>query len=479
MAFVGFALLLEALCGQRPWRAFVIGTVWGLAFFLPHLWWAYEATAAVPWILLSASQALFIGAFGALWSLVTRRGTGVAWRHAAGAATIWTAVEALRGVWPFGGFTWGSIAFSQTPGPLLRIASLGGIVGVTFVATLAGALLWASWRHLRAATITESASCAVLAVAVVAVTFAIPVDARAETGTLTVGVVQGNVTPTGHDPGSVSRDVFERHLAGTAGLAADTVDYDLVLWPENSADYDPRISQWAAARMDEATAEVGAPIVFGSVRYTDDARYNDLGLWQEGAGETARYTKQRPAPFGEYIPLRDLARRVTDQVDRVTVDMLPGETPAVIAVPVERLDRDVRIALAICFEVAYLDLLREGVLQGGEMIAVPTNNSSFGHTEESSQQLAMSVLQSVTHGRAVVHVSNVGISAVIAPNGVITQRTDHYTADQLTAVVPLRESVTVADRLGRAPEIVVGALAILCVLAAAVRGRGTSEERTS
>lgn len=463
-AFLGIALLLQALRGARAGRGFLVGFVWGSAFFLPHLWWARESTAEVPWLLLSLSQAAFIGLFGSLYALISRRRGGTStWWQVLGATAVWTGVEALRGVAPFGGFTWGALAFSQTDGPLLRLAALGGMPAVTAATVAVGALVWAAGRQLGQLRIAVAGVYAIVAFALVALTFVIPVGSRAESGTLRIGAVQGNVPADGFRPGSIYRDVLERHVAGTLALAESGVELDVVLWPENSADYDPRVREWAAVQLDEASRAVDAPILAGGTRYVDDGRYNDMFLWEPGVGEVQRYSKQRPAPFGEYIPMRDLARRITDQVDRVQVDMLPGQEPATVALPVERLDRDVILGLAICFEVAYMDLTGQAVLDGAEMLVVPTNNSSFGLTEESSQQLAMSVFQAVTHGRAVVHVSNVGVSAVISPNGVVQQRTGHYTAEQFVATVPLRESITLATRLGQWPAILAGVASVLLV----------------
>ena len=112
-------------------------------------------------------------------------------------------------------------------------------------------------------------------------------------------------------------------------------------------------------------------------------------------GAAASYTKQHPVPFGEYIPYRSFFRRLTPAVDLVTTDMVAGADPSPIAVPIDRLGRSVPITTGICFEVAYDDLIRQSVLAGGELIVIPTNNASFGMTQESTQQLAMSQLRAI------------------------------------------------------------------------------------
>ena len=80
-------------------------------------------------------------------------------------------------------------------------------------------------------------------------------------------------------------------------------------------------------------------------------------------------------------------------------------------------------------------------------------------TQESTQQLAMSRFRAAEHGRAVIQISTVGVSAVIAPDGSVVERTSLFTADQLVAEVPLRTSTTLSDQLGRWLAVAVDCLA--------------------
>src|SRR5690606_11589937 len=251
-------------------------------------------------------------------------------------------------------------------------------------------------------------------------------------------------------------------------------ELDVVLWPENSTDIDPRVDAEAGRLVGRAAAAVDAPILVGGQRYTGTHRYNEAILWAPGEGQVDVYAKQHPAPFAEYIPLRDIARMVTDAVDLVSIDMLPGDEVGVIALDSPRLGRVVELAVGICFEVAYADLIRDAVLAGGEVLVVPTNNASFGFTQESTQQLAMSVFRAVEHGRATVQISTVGVSGVISPNGVVTESSELFTADRFVAALPLRTSLTVADRLGVWPTVVVGAFPAVTVVAGSGGGAGPS-----
>jgi predicted amidohydrolase len=82
--------------------------------------------------------------------------------------------------------------------------------------------------------------------------------------------------------------------------------------------------------------------------------------------------------------------------------------------PVFEMDR-ARVSLAICYEVGYDYVLNEAALAGAQLLAVPTNNAWFGRGEMTYQQLAMSRLRAVEHGRAVVVASTSGVSAIVQP----------------------------------------------------------------
>ncbi|MFP3712221.1 apolipoprotein N-acyltransferase [Puerhibacterium sp. TATVAM-FAB25] len=468
-----------------------------------------------------------------------RGAAGVA-AHAAAFAAVWTAVEQWRSEWPFGGFPWGRLAWSVAAAPTGRAAWLGGTVLVTFLLAATGALLAVLARRAvaavrasghasgqasghasdgperRRAALGAAGAAAAGAVLLLGpqglplphddatrpvpsppVTAAVEVPDRtdfvdagtatAQTGVLQVGAVQGDVGSPGLGSFANRAEVLNNHLAGTAVLArtfgADAPAdrrLDAVLWPENGSDLDPQEARDVARALDDASADVGAPILVGAQEFPESGgRYNVLLLWQDGARVLDRYAKQHPAPFGEYIPLRSFVRTFSDQVDRVSTDMIAAQNPPVVDVPSERLGRTVRLGTAICFEVAYDEILRDAVLRGAEALVVPTNNASFGLTAESTQQLAMTRLQAISTGRAAVQVSTVGVSGVVAPDGTLVARTGLFTADQVAARLPLRTALTPAVVAGYWPGWVVSAAGVVLAAAGLVVGvRDARRRRT-
>jgi apolipoprotein N-acyltransferase len=137
------------------------------------------------------------------------------------------------------------------------------------------------------------------------------------------------------------------------------------------------------------------------------------------------------------------------------------------------------IADVICFEVAYDGLVRDVVARGGNLLVVQTNNATFGRTSEAVQQLAMTRLRAIEHGRATVQVSTVGVSAIIRPDGSVVDDTELFTREVLTARVPLRDVRTVADRVGSWPEAALTALALLGLALAVARRPARSAARTT
>jgi apolipoprotein N-acyltransferase len=133
-----------------------------------------------------------------------------------------------------------------------------------------------------------------------------------------------------------------------------------------------------------------------------------------------------------------------------------------------------RIGDVICFEVVDDGLVRDVVHGGAGMLVVQTNNATFGFTDESSQQLAMSRLRAVEHGRSVVIAATSGISAVIAPDGSVVRRSELFTPDAWVAQIAQRSGTTMADRVGAAPEWALtglGAGAVVAVLVLGFRRR--------
>ncbi|SDQ39964.1 apolipoprotein N-acyltransferase [Quadrisphaera sp. DSM 44207] len=468
-----------AVAGRRVLPAALVGFVFGLALCVPLLSWAGVYIGPVAWLPLSAAEALFSALVAALAAVVLRAPGGPLVRSLAVGA-VWAGVEALQARFPFGGFGWTRIAFSQADAPTLGLAALGGAPLVSAAVAAAGALGAHAVIALHRRRARSAAALAAGAVAAVGAGLLVPAPTAAQAGSLEVAAVQGDVPRAGLDFNAQRRAVLDNHVDGTLRLAEEVAAGQraapaLVVWPENASDIDPLRNADAAAQVERAAAAAGAPLLLGAVLRSEDPGEpdgvrltNTSLLWQAGVGPVAAYDKRDVAPFAEYIPHRALFRAITSAVDLRPVDFDAGTQVGVVDAA------GARLGVLICFEVVADDLAADAVDAGAQLLVVQTNNATFGYTDESVQQLAMSRLRAVEHGRAVVHASTVGVSSLITPDGTALQRTALFEPALLQEQLPLRTSSTVADRLRRAGVPVEGVLVVLgagAVLAGALAGR--------
>ena len=455
LAPAGVALLAAATHRRRLRGAAGAGFLAGLVLFVPLLDWTRLAAGWLPWALLSAAQAGFLALLGlaAAWlsPLIDRR--RALWPPLLG--LLWVSQEAVRDRAPFGGFPWGRLAFSQGDAPALRLAAYGGAPLVTFAVGAAGgalvALAWRRWSAPRAAL--SAAGFLALAAALIGGPAAAPV-ARPGGTTKTVAIVQGNVPRLGLDFNEQRRAVLDNHVNATIALAREVANGrqrkpDLVVWPENSSDIDPLQNADAYQEISAAAADIGAPILVGAVLRTDNpADIKNAGiLWRPGSGPdlSQQYVKRHPVPFAEYMPLRPIARLVSDKVDLV-MNMLKGDHPGVIDTG------PLTLGDVICFEVAYDGIVRDTVTGGAQVLAVQTNNATF-NAAEARQQLGMVRLRAVEHGREALMVSTVGVSAFVGTAGDVHHATGFNTAEVVVRDMHLGGPRTLATRLGHWPEV--------------------------
>ncbi|RYU11578.1 apolipoprotein N-acyltransferase [Nocardioides iriomotensis] len=471
LAPLGVAGVTLAAVGTRPSRGFLVGLVFGLAFMGLLLPWLQMIHPAA-WPALAALEALFYGLGGLATTVVARLPRWPLW-----VAAVWVLVELLRSSVPFGGFPWGRLGFAVVDTPALPTTAYVGVPGTTFLVALVGATL--AWLVLRGRThllrgVGVLAATVVLLCAGSAASLPGAPGPTEDPAIVTIASVQGDVPGVGLDAFSERRVVLDNHVQATHDLA-DRVDAgeapqpDLVVWPENSSDIDPFADPTVEQDVADAARAVGAPLLMGAAvgDRADDGWFNRAIVWSPDGRPEASYDKQRPVPFGEYVPLRPLLAPYISALDQIPTDMVRGTEPGV-------LDVGFQAGVAMCFEVAYDDLMHALVDDGASVILVPTNNATYTGTGQIEQQFAMSRVRAVETGRYVVVASTNGISGIIAPDGSVVRRAPEQETVVLEEGVQLRSVVLPAVRFGRGIELGLAGLAVLATLAGLVGYRRRS-----
>jgi apolipoprotein N-acyltransferase len=291
----------------------------------------------------------------------------------------------------------------------------------------------------------------------------LPVDPVGGAPTARVAAVQGDVPRARNLPQQLTNTkVTQNHAAATLKLAAAVhagrlAAPDLVIWPENATDIDPRENPASYATIAGAVDAVGRPVLVGEV--LDSPRRNAGQLWLPGTGPASPvYVKRQLVPFGEYIPFRGLISSFSSLPALQPIDFTPGHLPVVFAVG------KIKLGDVICYEVGFDNLVRSEVNAGANLLAVQSNDADFeidGQLGETEQQTAMARLRAVESDRAVVYASTTGESTIIAPSGAVITRSGTWQQAILDAPVPLVSYRTLADRIGSWPEYVLVLAALL------------------
>ncbi|GAB2978096.1 apolipoprotein N-acyltransferase [Nocardioides montaniterrae] len=464
LALAGFALVTRG-CGIRT--AAATGWVFGLAFSAIHLDWLARSIGVGAWLALSLALSLSYAAVAATVPILRR---GRAWPLTL--ALVWIAMEDVRSTWPVGGMPWGRLSYAVIDTPFApAVAYLGMSLTGACLAFLGFLIAHAiEQRRLRPTLLAVAAAAALLVPAVAPYPFH-------QQGTTDVAAIQGDV-PGGDNMLADPRGITRNQLAGTRRLAHEIASgkRDLpafVLWPENSSVvdvfYDPPVN----AMINRAVHSIGVPIVVGGVAQDGDHHMLNQGIvWDPVTGAGDRYTKRHPVPWGEYVPFRSIWNPGFGRLALVPRDMEAGTrtTPLTVA--------GTRLGDAICFDVAYDEVLRDQVRNGAQLLAVQTSNATFINTAQVDQQFAITRLRAIETGRWVVVASTNGLSGIIDPHGEVVATAPRRTSAILQAYVGLSTATTPAMWLGPWPGRLIAVLALLALAVGALdyrRRRGEAQ----
>lgn len=497
LAPVGVALL-TLLSQEKSWIfCGSLGFIGGFSYSVTVLHWLSPVGLDTV-ILLSML-------FGA-WFLLLFFGLKLTWQLQLAplwAASIWILMELLSSNIPLGGFGWLRLAFGQSNAPVIPATSIIGVTGVSFLVALTGTLLAkavSSLFGLQRSTITPTTRGSarwqriqggVLFAAVAILLFggaAIPLLARPSdpnsTPTMTIAAVQGGVPGSGVNSLGRQAQVVQNHVTETKNLAAKVANGqepqpELVVWPENSTDIDPILNLAIQRSLSKAADAIQAPILVGAVRMnstTPPTLHNSGILWEPGIGPTHEYVKQFLVPFGEYMPLRNWIAKVTDRVDLVPNDFVPGDKPGVFTVAGNR------IGDLICYEILSNTMVRQVAQQDITVLILQANNATYTNSElggldEPEQLLNIARIRAIETQKSVVVATTNGITAASDASGQIIEQIPPIRAGSLVAAVPLQYGQSLAVSIGVIVEYLLVTVAIVTLAIGVLVARRSRQPR--
>ena len=404
-----FSLLLRA---QGVGQGFALGFGWGLGFFLGGVSWLYvalnryggmpPALAGFAIFLFCAYLALFPATVGALYARLRRGGL---WRDGLLVAGLWTIAEWLRGTL-LTGFPWLAVGYSQTPpSPLAGFAPVIGVYGIGFIVAWIGALIaFAPWRR------ASPAPAVLLVVAVLAAGGVL----RKEIWTMPVGEPLSVVLlQTNIEQGlKWQPQMLQRWLQMNLDLVREH-PAQLVVLPETTL---PLLAdQLPAGYLDtlsDSVEGVGGDLVLGLFTRNAEGQISNAAI-SLGVAQRQHYAKRHLVPFGEYSPpsfgwFYEYAKiPMSDQ------------TPGAVDQPPMALGGQ-QIAVNICYE----DLFGAEIARRAAAATMQLNLSNlawYGDSLAQPQHLQIARMRALETGRPMLRSTNTGMTAVIQPDGRVSE----------------------------------------------------------
>ncbi len=497
MAWVALVPLIVAVWFSKPatrWeplRLAGLGFVCGVGYFSGSLWWL--TTLTFPgWALLS----LYLAFYPALWAIflgtvirpvgLNKKGDPV-WlgslhnlRIGILGAAAWVGLEWIRGVF-MSGFGWNGLGVALNRNtPLIQIADITGVGGVSFLVVLCNIIAVVTVKRLmlevgRGARRPHYDFA--LTVAAIALVWSYGIRqmlAPPPASTpLTFAAVQGNVPQATRNDPAFEMDVLDIYRKHTETAIA--MKPDLILWPESAAPR-PIFNDQRTWDIVRALAEAhDGDLLIGTVHYSDQGDYNSVALLSDHGESAQMYHKMHLVPFGEFVPFRENFPLLAWIVgDLVPGDFDAGPYPEVLEMAV----KPIKIGPLVCFEDTLGDLARQFALRSAQFFAVVTNDGWFGESAGSRQHLENAIFRCAENKLPMIRAANTGVTCVVDRFGIVREELKSESGDTFIEGiffnkldVPTAPIVTFYARNGEVFSLLCLALAIVASVVFAIQNR--------
>lgn len=492
LAWFALVPLLVALRNLSPKDGFVLGFCAGLTHYLTLIYWlanTMQTYGHLPMylslpvlILLSAYLALYMAVF----SMFVSRLCPTPFMLFATTPFLWVALEYLR-TFLFTGFPWELLGYSQFKVlPLIQIADIVGVYGVSFYIALGNAALFILFLALtkqdwqakmvtrRLATGSLFAFVTIFGLVWLYGTWRIQaVDAMSSNAPVArIAIIQGNIDQTiKWDPAFQQASTL-KYINLSMQSKADRPD--LIVWPETAAPFyflqNTKLSQLVI----KGVQDTGTDLLFGSPSFRPGKNsveyYNSAYLIGPGPKVYGRYDKAHLVPFGEYVPLHKWLPFINKMVEGVG-DFRPGKQGQTIGW------KDYRIGIQICYEIIFPKLSRLMAQNNAALLVNITNDAWYGRSSAPYQHFSMAIFRAVENRRSLIRAANTGISGFIDPAGRVIASTRLFEDAFITRPMPMLLVSTWYSRFGDLFAMICLAATLAAAIYSIIRHRNATPTR--
>ena len=460
------------LLPATPWQGFLLGYKCGILWFAGTCYWIFDTmhrygglpvpAAALALILFCMYVGLYHGMFGLLLALVagsTTLGSKPAGskpaaspasirRALAAAPFLWVAVELART--RITAFPWELLGYSQTANfALTRITTLVGVYGLSFEIVLVNSVFAAAFlapkERRKWLLLAACAATVILQTGQWLAPPPVPADHTALLVQPNIAIQAGEMWTKQYFQDTL-RDLTAASLHPAGEKAGRR--HDLIVWPESPSPFYTNDPLFRNA-VSEMAAQSGSWVVAGSIGITPATHsagensqiFNSAALVNPQGEWVGRYDKVHLVPFGEYLPFPQVfafAGGLTKEVGEFQRGV--SRTP---------LDAGgERLGIFICYESIFPDEVRQGPLQGAEVLVNISNDGWYGDSGAWKQHLQQTQMRAIENGRWLLAGTNTGMTAAIDPYGRIVAATERKVRTALAAPYALNSGTTFYTRHG-------------------------------
>lgn len=444
LAWVGMVPLFFALSGKNKAKAFFIGLLWGVVFFLGTVYWVVNSMAnygGVPFLislLILFALAVYLGLFPALFGFGISTASSPEMSLLSKilfASCLWVGLEYIRANMITAGFPWVLLGYSQSLFPqLIQIADITGVYGISFLIVLVNMVVFFALSYWlgkgKSLPVKEGLLIFIILIGVLAYGF-FRIDEvdriSANWKRLKIGVAQGNI-----DQGRKWDIAFQKEIVDIykrLSLALAKQGARLIIWPESAVPFFLQSDKNFGPEIMNLPKQTGAFLLSGADTYgyghRGETRYYNSALLLSPEGEiVGKYDKIHLVPFGEYVPLK----RHLPFIHKLVVgagDFSSGKALS----PLEFDDKS--FGVLICFESIFPELARGFAKEGAGFLVNITNDAWFGKSSAPYQHFSQGVFRAVENKMFLVRAANTGISGVVDPVGRVVRKSGIFTEEAM------------------------------------------------
>ena len=498
-SFVGLFLLLKQVQLHHQ-KLFLVSFIFNLSMFVATLHWIYVSMdlfggmpiiiSALLIVLLCAYLALFpAAAFWLSYKTPTKSSTI---RLLLILPSLWLIMDWLRG-WVLTGFPWAYLGYSHADTPLVGFAPILGVQGITLAIMLICACITLQ-------IIKQSRQLSLLLIIfIVSSGYSLKKIPFTELQTpIKVSLVQGNIDqnekwqadqlypslfkyldlsqPNSNIADNALRLSAVGKLKGSVGVKTTNIEdnntntnnnneKELIIWPESAVAALEIDMQRFLQPLSRELKYNNKTLLTGIVNY--DINKNEyfnsiimLGTLPEGQdySQTSpnRYNKHHLLPIGEFVPFEDLLRPLAPYFNLPMSSFNRGDE-----VQQNLTFAETTIVSALCYEIAFPELLRKNMHPDTGLIITLSNDAWFGHSIGPAQHLEIARMRAIEFGRPLLRSTNNGITAIYNSLGEELGRLPSNTAAVLTRTVQPAYGQTPYQRVGQIPLFIFCLLSLL------------------